>query len=240
MSHKSWFVGLAVAVLAIGVALYAPAEEMVPSWAMNATIIEACSCPMFCPCYFNPEPAAHHGHEGAEHFCRFNNAFKVNEGHFGDTDLAGAMFWVAGDLGSEFDDGKMDWAMLHFPPSVSAEQREGVAAILGHVYPVEWASFGIGEDAEMVWKTTDDGAKAKLAGGEMAEVVLHHMQNRNTDDPVVIDNLAYWGVPRHDGFVLMPNSVEAYRVGDKAFEYGGGNGFMITFDITSEDVAGDA
>ena len=24
-----------------------------PDWALNATIIEACSCTMFCPCYFS-------------------------------------------------------------------------------------------------------------------------------------------------------------------------------------------
>src|SRR5512134_2964009 len=31
-----------------------------PAWNMNATIIEACSCPMFCQCYFNSKPAEHH------------------------------------------------------------------------------------------------------------------------------------------------------------------------------------
>jgi hypothetical protein len=35
----------------------------------------------------------------------------------------------------------------------------------------------------------------------------------------------------------MPNKVEAYRTGDKPFEYGGTNGFMITFDIASSDFA---
>ena len=59
-----------------------------------------------------------------------------------------------------------------------------------------------------------------------------------TDEPIVIKNLKYWGAPRNDGFVLMPNEVEAYRVpASKAFEFKGTNGFMITFDITSEDVA---
>src|SRR5688572_33147711 len=50
-------------------------------WDFNATIIEACSCPMFCQCYFNAKPASHHGHAGGggEHFCKFNNAFKVNK-----------------------------------------------------------------------------------------------------------------------------------------------------------------
>jgi len=69
-------------------------------WHFNGTVIEACSCPMFCPCYFNTEPALNHTEHGAEHFCKFNMAYKVNEGHYGDTDLAGVKFWVAGDLGA--------------------------------------------------------------------------------------------------------------------------------------------
>ena len=39
---------------------------------------------------------------------------------------------------------------------------------------------------------------------------------------------------------MMPNEVEAYRKGDKAFEYKGTNGFMITLDIDSESSAGAA
>jgi len=42
-------------------------------------------------------------------------------------------------------------------------------------------------------------------------------------------------VPRNDGFVLMPNEVEAYRAGPKAFEFKGTNGFLITIDLTSKD-----
>ncbi len=43
-------------------------------WAINATAIEACSCPHFCVCYFNAHPAAHHEGGKTEHFCKFNNA----------------------------------------------------------------------------------------------------------------------------------------------------------------------
>ena len=63
------------------------AKPATPDWALNATIIEACSCPMFCQCYFNTKPAAHAGHEDhgamAEHFCRANFAYRVNKGHYG-------------------------------------------------------------------------------------------------------------------------------------------------------------
>ncbi len=231
----------------------AKAPPVAPSdWAMNATIIEACSCPMFCQCYFATRPAAHAksggahadhaghadhaSHGGEEHFCRFNNAFRVNTGKYGTTKLDGAKFWVAGDLGDEFSDGEMDWAILTFDPSVTPAQREGVQAILAHVYPVKWKSFSIASDAPMEWTFNKNRAVAKLDGGKTAEVVLKRNQGM-TDDPIVIQNLVYWGVPRNDGFVLMANEIQTYRGGDKPFEFAGTNGFMITFDINSKDIA---
>ena len=206
-------------------------------WAINATVIEACSCPMFCQCYFNTKPAAHHDHGGAAgHFCRANLAFKVNRGHYGATKLDGAKFWVANDLGGDFGQGKMDWAVLTFDKALTAPQRQGVEALFKHVFPVEWKSFTTAEGVVDKWEFTRDEAHALLDGGRTAEVKLKRFPGM-TDEPIVIKNLKYWGVPRHEGFVLMPNDVEAYRVGPKAFEFKGTNGFMITFDMTSKDVA---
>ena len=218
-----------------------------PEWSMNASIIEACSCPMFCQCYFNDKPSAHGGGEHAghshggqgEHFCKFNNAFKVNKGNYGDTKLDGAKFWVAGDLGGDFSKGQMEWAVLTFDSSVTPAQREGIKAIAGHIYPVKWNSFSVANDAKMSWTATRDHAEAKLDDGKTGEVVLNKFQGM-TDDPIVIKNLKYWGVPRNEGFIMMPNTVEAYRAGDKAFEFKGSNGFMITFDINSKDVTAAA
>jgi len=210
-------------------------------WDFNATIIEACSCPMFCQCYFNSKPASHHGHAGGgdEHFCKFNNAFKVNKGQAGNVKLDGAKFWVAGDLGGDFSKGQMDWAVLTFDPSVTKEQRDAIGKILGHVYPVRWNSFSVAKDADMAWTAESGSAHASLGGGKIAEVVLRHPAgSAMADGPVVIKNLKYFGVPRNEGFIMMPNEVEAYRIGDKAFEYKGTNGFMITIDIASKDIGG--
>ncbi len=208
-----------------------------PRWSMNATIIEACSCPMFCQCYFNTQPAAHGGHEGhgSERFCQFNNAFRVNRGRFGSVKLDGAKFWVAGDLGAEFSDGRMDWAVLTFDPSVSKQQREAIQTVLGSLYPVKWDSFTVAPDATVDWNALKDHAEARLGGGKIAEVMLGKTQGM-TNEPVVIKNLKYWGAPRNNGFVLMPSALEAYRVGDKPFEFKNTNGFMITFDIASSDI----
>jgi len=33
----------------------------------------------------------------------------------------------------------------------------------------------------------------------------------------------------------MPNEIETYKLGDKAFEFKGTNGFTVTIDINSKD-----
>jgi hypothetical protein len=254
---RAFVVTLALAVACLASAAVAkeadaPKAPAPPSWSMNATIIEACSCPMFCQCYFAPKPAAHakehshdagHAHEAgaeSEHFCRANNVFKVNKGSYGKTKLDNAKFWLAMDLGDDFSDGTMKWYVVHFDPAVSPAQREGIAAVLGHLYPVKWEQPGqVGADLPIDWRLEGQRAIATLDGGKAGEVILNGMAvNHNTKaDPVVIKNLSYWGAPRHTGFVLMPNEVEAYRLGPNKFEFTGSNGFMITFDINSKDVA---
>jgi hypothetical protein len=148
------------------------AAQAATAWDFNATIIEACSCPMFCQCYFNAQPADHPGccpanadPKAPPRYCKFNNAFRVNKGTYGATKLDGAKFWVAGDLGGDFSKGEMTWADLHFDPSVTKEQREGISAALGHLYPVKWGSFTVGKDLPVEWTAGKDRSVAKLDGG---------------------------------------------------------------------------
>ena len=222
--------------LCLGGAAALSAGEASPEWSFNGTAIEACSCPMFCQCYFNPAPAAHHGDHGAHQFCKANLAYKINKGHYGDVKLDGAKFWLVNDLGSDFSKGKMDWVVVYFDKGTTMPQRKGIEAIFKHLFPVEWRSYATAEAAIDTWEITKDGAVAKMDGGRTAEVRLKRYQGM-TDDPIVIHNLRYWGAPRNDGFILMPNEIEAYRVGDKAFEFKGTNGFLITVDMSSKDAA---
>ena len=100
---------------------------------------------------------------------------------------------------------------------------------------MKWKHFSVADDAKVDWQATKDRAVAKLADGKSGEIVLTRFQGM-TDEPIVMRNVKYFGAPRNDGFVMMPNEVEAYRVGPRAFEYKGSNGFMITIDIASKDV----
>ena len=235
---------VAFAVAAVAPAtLHSSAGTAAADWAMNATVIEACSCPMFCQCYFNTAPAGHagaghegHGGAGTEHFCKANNAYRINKGHYGTTRLDGAKFWVAADLGADFADGELDWAVLYFDKSLTPAQREGIGAMLPHLFPMKWKSMTTAEGVIDTWKFDNDSAVALLDGGKTAEVRLKRFPGM-TSAPVVIKNLKYWGAPRNEGFVMMPNEVEAYRVGPNAFEFKGTNGFMLTLDMASKDVA---
>lgn len=221
-----------LSLLAISVGHTSPANN----WAINATAIEACSCPEFCICYFNSHPAMHHDASGKmEHYCKFNNAYKVNHGHYGATKLDGAKFWITGDLGSDFSKGQMDWALVTFDKATSVEQRQAIGEILNHVFPVKWNSLTTAE-GDIAWSYDKDQAHATLNGGKTAEVKLKRFQGM-TNEPAVLKNVRYWGTPRNDGFVMMPNEIETYREGLKAFEFKGTNGFMLTFDMTSKDVA---
>lgn len=230
---------LVFALGAAGVVSTAPAAPTAADaeWAINATAIEACSCPMFCQCYFNSSPAGHHDHDGAmKHFCRANLAYKVNRGHQGSVKLDGAKFWLANDLGSDFSKGQMDWNVMTFDKATTPEQRAALQAIVGRLFPVKWRSFTTAEANIDKWEFNADGAVATMDGGKTAEIRLKRFPGM-TSEPIVIKNLPYWGAPRNDGFVLMPNEVEAYRVGPNAFEYKGTNGFLITVDMSSKDAA---
>ncbi len=230
--------GFAVVIFAVGMVVlpqsFATANK---DWHFNGTVIEACSCPMFCPCYFNTEPALRHTEHGAEHFCRFSMAYKINKGHHGDTDLTGVKFWVAGDLGADWKDGTTDWAVVTFQTGTTAAQKAGVTTALRHIFPVKWNSFEVAEeDAEISWEASEDRAEAKLADGVKAHIILNKWQGMD-GKPGMFQNIAYFGAPRNTGFKMMPNEIEAWRVGDKAFEYRGSTGFMTTVDMRSEDLA---
>ena len=51
------------------------------TWSVKADYIEACSCHLFCACYFNPSPD--------KDYCDFNNALRVKKGNYGSVKLVG-------------------------------------------------------------------------------------------------------------------------------------------------------
>ena len=206
-------------------------------WAMNATIIDGCSCQMLCPCIFGSPAtvgsAATHQHGGTRS-CYFNMAVRVNKGNYGTVSLDGLKFWFAGDKGDART------VELTFEPSATKEQREGVRVFLSHFLPLKWTSFIEGPDAAIYWKAEATRAEARLDGGKAAEVVLTRFSGATGEGTTVIKNMSYFAATRNDGFYILPVEKLVYRRGPKPapFEFRGTSGWTITVDMTSKDVIG--
>jgi hypothetical protein len=226
-----------VATMLIGSAhALALAKEKSVDWAINATIIDGCSCRILCPCIFG-SPAevgtvGTHKHDGKVS-CFFNAAFRINKGTYGQTKLDGMKFWFAGDKG----DAKT--VELTFEPSAINAHREGVRVFLSQFLPQQWTSLTEGPDAKIDWHADAVHAEAQLDGGKAAEVAMSRFSGATRNGTSVIRNMKYFAAPRNDGFNIMTVDQLAYHRGPTPapFEFRGTSGWTITIDMNSKDVA---
>src|SRR6195256_4896873 len=201
---------------------------------MTASYIEACSCDMFCPCYFNTHSTNHMGeHHADEHFCRANLVLKVDKGYYKDTKLDGAKVWLAADLGSDWSTGKDSWLVVNFDPSVSKEQQTALGDILPQIYSaIPWQKKAV-DTVAFSWNvdTKTGVAHAKMNNGK-GEVTLEQVNGNDPHHEVVVHNLKYWGAQSNDGFRMWKSKHEAFEGDGHKFSYDGTNGFLITIHFS--------
>src|SRR5258708_35341541 len=91
-----------------------------PDFDMTASYIEACSCDMFCPCYFNTHSTNHMGeHQMDEHFCSANLVLLVDKGIYKETKLDAPKDEIAPHLGSPWTADKDSWPGVTFSRAIS-------------------------------------------------------------------------------------------------------------------------
>ena len=82
MRRRSRLVTVSLLLAAVGLLILAgtrpSSSASKNNFDITSTYIEACSCDMFCPCYFNTHSTTH---EHA-HFCRANLVFRVDKGYY--------------------------------------------------------------------------------------------------------------------------------------------------------------
>jgi hypothetical protein len=198
------------------------------SFDITSTYIEACSCDMFCPCYFNTHSTAH---EHA-HFCRANLVFRVDHGQYKDVKLDGAKVWLSNDLGSDWSTGKDSWAVVTYDPSVTPAQKAALDDIIAQLYPFHWTWLKT-DKAAFSWdvNTQTGVATARREDGK-GEVVLERVKGDTPGEEVVMKNLHYWNAQSNDGFRMWKSKREMYEGQGQKFDYSGTNGFLITLHFT--------
>ncbi len=200
-----------------------------PAWRMKADYVEACSCHLFCPCYFNKH---------AEHpYCEFNMAVKVREGHSGNTNLAGAKYWLTGDLGPEWGTNKKGkWVVVSFDPSTTKEQRDALAPMILKTYGLEWGELKV-QEAPIEISKTGDIVEAKLGGGQMAAMKLKREPGADGTG-VVLRNVKYFGAQNNSGFELYKSIEHRADTQGHKFSYSDRNAFLISIDTQAGESGG--
>jgi hypothetical protein len=187
---------------------------------VTGQIIEACSCPLFCTCYFNTEP-------NDPHMCEFNNVYKFAKGsHYGMTDLSEVKVWLSGDLGGEaMSKGKAKQAIITFQKGTTDAQKDAIGKLVGVIYPVTWDKSAMRED-DIEWHHDNGNDHAKMGSG-MGEVTLKRGNWEATKMPAVLKGVKYFGADSNDGFVLA-RSTHYFHGDDLKFDLEERNGFFIT------------
>lgn len=183
-------------------------------WSIKASYIEACSCRMFCPCYFSTNPD--------KHMCEFNMGILIKQGKVGTTKLDGMKLWISGNLGEDFGDGQIEWLVATFEPDATDEQIEAAGKILSQLYPAKPDEFKI--DKKKITLQFGDQPYAKLGKGE-AEIKLNMIKDRHGKQ-VTIRNLNYWEANSNTGF-RVGYGTHHYKGNGKEFEWEHVNGFLI-------------
>jgi len=214
--------------LILGLSMAATAADA--PWGVRLQYIEACSCNLFCPCYFNKRAA--HKHTGAA-MCTFNMGTRVVSGKYGDVDLTGMKYWWAGDLGADWGKGDALWLVMTFEPKATKEQKDGLTAVLNKIYPVKWKSIET-DTSDIAWTISPDGktAHAKLANGK-GEIRLTRFAGTNAARASQISNVNYFAATWNSPFDLY-FSDHYYKGFGKSYELKEANGFTITVEHTSD------
>jgi hypothetical protein len=214
---------LVASVFLVGISIFlvnARPVDRSRTYDVTGKIIEACSCPLFCVCYFNTEP-------NDPHMCEFNNVYQFGKGsHYGTTDLSDVKVWLSGDLGGEaLSKGEAKEAVVTFQKGTTDAQKDAIGKVVGMIYPVKWGKMSTRED-DITWEHNGGNDHAKMGSG-MGEVTLKRGNWEATKMPTVIHGLKYFGADSNDGFVLA-KSTHYFHGDDLKFDLDEKNGFFIT------------
>lgn len=211
-----------IAAVVFGVVAAGP-QAQEPQYYMKAHIDEACSCPLFCPCYFNPTPAGDR--------CNFNNVYTVERGNYGPVTLDGMRVWLSGNLGADFGMGKTEAVIAAFEPSATPEQVEAFMKIAGKIYPVEWQKV-VTTDRTPITVTHAPGRHVASRGDEKGHVELSLPEGSANDGKTApaVRNLKYFGATKNGGFHLY-YATHRYSGHGYDYKYERRNGFTIDIEI---------
>jgi hypothetical protein len=117
----AYIITLVVAVAGTLVAARQTPRPAAPEWQFTATVAEACSCVVACPCNFGGEPSRMP--------CEGNRIISITSGQYNGVDLKDVTLLVTFNM--------RNWSKIYISDRVSDQQMKAVEALL----PIAFAGF---------------------------------------------------------------------------------------------------
>jgi len=187
------------------------AQSATPDWHIAATLSEACSCTVSCPCNFGGKPS----HDP----CQGNRMVTITTGHVGSVDLAGVSFLIAWDLSS--------WSKVYVNDRVTDAQQKVLETT---VLPAAWGQFRRGgvpvSKAPLTIERTEDRVRFSSPESSVEMTVMRGPGQR----PVKILNLPN---PYFQDYTQYRSVVHQHTDPDHSFSHSGTNGLTSTWEAGS-------
>ena len=215
MKPKQLMSAIAVSLIVVGCA----AQAGDPPWSVSGKTVSADSCVIGCPCIFGEQPS----HDS----CRFVAVFQTEDGHYGDLDLSGVRFAMAGEFSRANEQGEQEYLYVAYYVDSGAEkeQQEALRVILGGP---AFASLGEPEEVKALPISFEGlenfGAVGKACSGtvgEIARVEVTPIEGAKAGEPMVVQNSAE---PLWFWTALGQATDSYYRSGGQDFSFDGTSG----------------
>ena len=187
-------------------------------WVLKANYVDACSCDLTCPCIFGGSPT--------RGFCKGATLVEINEGHYGQVDLAGVTVLAVYNSGT--------WIKFFVNENATKEQTDTVVEFL----PIAEGFFAspVREVKNVPISVIRTEDKVKItAEGTLVE--LEQIRNAK-GEPIKVVGLPAHGFPglpyldhtQYKTITLVHDSEQ------EKFNFSGTNGYTAQLDATSDFV----
>jgi len=168
--------------------------DAVPSWSIKGELILNCNCTVFCPCVVSLGK-----HPPTEGTCMAWAGIRIDEGHYGNENLAGLnvglMLDIPGNMGrgnwkaAAFIDERASEAAYGALLNIFSGEAKGTTGLFG----VLVSEFLGAERAPVVFET--EGKKRRLTVGRKIQGEVEPIAGNDPEADVMITNTGYWMGP---------------------------------------------
>ncbi|SEO88720.1 hypothetical protein SAMN04490248_11517 [Salinihabitans flavidus] len=171
-----------------------PAEQGQVPWAIKGELILNCNCTVFCPCVVSLGK-----HPPTEGYCQAWAGVRIDEGHFGDTDLSGLNVGLILEIPGLMARG--NWkAAAYIDERASEAAYDGLIDIFSGkakgttgLFKVLVSEFLGAERAPVIFET--EGKTRRLIVGRAIHGEVEPVAGADKDRDIVVTNSEYWMGP---------------------------------------------